>query len=377
MKYGFIDSIRGIAILMVILVHTSQSLVLPYGWLKFFASYGQMGVQLFFVASAYTLCLSFSKRKNEKNAIAKFYIRRFFRIAPVYYLGIIGYFTFRVLLNYLKIGQISVPEQYTFLNVMANVIFVNGIYSPANNNIVPGGWSIGTEMLFYLAFPFFMLMICRVLTDKLFIISLPFVTVIISSIIILLSGYSVGNNGFIYFSILNQSSVFAVGISLYLLHTHHAYIISNLKSVHLFVLMIGFSGISLYIGWVNPVTQAFIVIPFLSAISFAFLVEIFKRIKKINFLFLQKVGQCSYSMYIIHFIFAHQFSRVINKHILIDLAGVELSLIISYLITVIATYYLARISSRYVESYFIDVGKAVIDKISQKSIQLTTKETDS
>jgi len=375
LKYVFIDSIRGIAILLVILVHTSQSLVLPDGWLKNFSSYGQMGVQLFFVASAYTLCLSFSTRKSEKMAIAKFYVRRLFRIAPVYYLGIIGYFIFRFILNYLKFGQFIVPEQYSLLNIMANVIFINGVYSPANNNIVPGGWSIGTEMLFYLVFPFFMLMISRILTKKIFIISLPLVTVSISSIILIVSGYSVENNEFIYYSILNQSSVFTVGISLFLLHTHHSHIVSNIKSISLFFLFIGFSGISLYIGWINPVTQAFIVIPFFSAISFAFLIEAFKRINGNKGRLLQQIGQRSYSMYIIHFIFAHQVSGIINKYVLIGLIGVELSLIVSYLITVIATYSLAGISSRYVESYFIGVGKGVIDKFSKKSVNLTTKAT--
>jgi len=200
-----------------------------------------MGRQLFFVASAYTLCISFSKRKNEKNSIKNFYIRRLFRISPIYYLGIIGYFTFRVLLNYIESGQVNIPEEYSLVNVMANIIFVNGIYWPANNNIVPGGWSIGTEMLFYLVFPFFMFMISRFQTNKAFILSLPFATVI-----------------------------------------------SNFKLFHLFVLMIGFSGILLYLGWVYSVSQAFIVIPFLSAMSFAFLLEIFNRIKTTNIYFCKK-----------------------------------------------------------------------------------------
>lgn len=55
MKLKHIDALRGIAVLLVILVHTSQSIPgisLP---LRYFSKYGQMGVQLFFIISAYTL----------------------------------------------------------------------------------------------------------------------------------------------------------------------------------------------------------------------------------------------------------------------------------------------------------------------------------
>ncbi|MEY8215452.1 MAG: acyltransferase, partial [Colwellia sp.] len=334
LKYGFIDSIRGIAILMVILVHTSQSLTLPEGWLQLVSSYGQMGVQLFFVASAYTLCLTFEKRGREDNALANFYIRRFFRIAPIYYLGILCYFLLRTFEGYLKVGQVAIPEQYTAVNVLANFAFINGLYEPANNNIVPGGWSIGTEMLFYLVFPFFMALTSKFLTRKIWAISLPFIVVVSSISIWELAGYSVTNNDFLYFSILNQSSVFAVGISLYFIHTYHAHLISHVGLAKLVMLTIGLSILSLYVGWIRYVEQAFILVPFLAAASFLFLVEIFKRINSNKLQLLQKIGQRSYSMYIMHFVFAHQVSGVINKKLFIEHIGSELSLVVCYLMTV-------------------------------------------
>lgn len=94
MKLSYLNSTRGIAILMVILVHVSTLYngQVVGSFLKIFFYYGQMGVQLFFVASAYTLCLSFDNRKVEKNNLINFYIRRYFRIFPIYYLGIVIYF---------------------------------------------------------------------------------------------------------------------------------------------------------------------------------------------------------------------------------------------------------------------------------------------
>src|SRR5205823_5455354 len=88
------DALRGLAILAVIMVH-----VIQYGPdAKFFSGglisivqHGARGVQLFFVASALTLWMSMSNRKQKKHPTQSFYIRRLFRIAPMYYLGVAYY----------------------------------------------------------------------------------------------------------------------------------------------------------------------------------------------------------------------------------------------------------------------------------------------
>ena len=89
-KLQYIDILRGIAILGVIAVHSGQQIENLFPIVRSISNYGQLGVQLFFVASALTLCLSMSER-NEKSPF-NFYVRRFFRIAPIYYLAIIFYF---------------------------------------------------------------------------------------------------------------------------------------------------------------------------------------------------------------------------------------------------------------------------------------------
>lgn len=61
----WIDALRGLAILMVLANHVA--LVVPglSAPLEMLARFGQMGVQLFFVASAYTLCLSWQQRRAD------------------------------------------------------------------------------------------------------------------------------------------------------------------------------------------------------------------------------------------------------------------------------------------------------------------------
>src|SRR5688500_15882045 len=92
-KLDYIDALRGLAILAVVMVHASQ-----YGSfdvhpiLARIISEGGRGVQLFFLVSAFTLFLSYKNRSPlESHPTRNFFIRRFFRIAPMYYLGIVYY----------------------------------------------------------------------------------------------------------------------------------------------------------------------------------------------------------------------------------------------------------------------------------------------
>lgn len=142
-KLDFVDRMRGLAILMVIAVHYAQAFASPV--IHRGAMVGQFGVQLFFLASAFTLCLSADRRGDERHPVRNFYLRRYFRIAPLYYLGIVLY-------AWIFAGEAR-GAAYTPFNIAANVLFVHGLVPAANNMIVPGGWTIGAEMLFYLAFP--------------------------------------------------------------------------------------------------------------------------------------------------------------------------------------------------------------------------------
>jgi peptidoglycan/LPS O-acetylase OafA/YrhL len=87
-KYDYIDTLRGLAILSVVMVHSSQNFPPRSEVLIQIAAQGSRGVQLFFIASALTLFLSMDARSGdqEPRSLESFFIRRFFRIAPAFYL---------------------------------------------------------------------------------------------------------------------------------------------------------------------------------------------------------------------------------------------------------------------------------------------------
>jgi peptidoglycan/LPS O-acetylase OafA/YrhL len=84
-RFSYIDALRGYAILMVIAVHTSQAFSDLPKPLSTILNQGARGVQLFFVTSALTLSMSWVSRKE---SALTFYSRRFFRIAPMFWLAI-------------------------------------------------------------------------------------------------------------------------------------------------------------------------------------------------------------------------------------------------------------------------------------------------
>lgn len=149
-KYDYIDALRGFAILGVILVHSSQWVAPTSVFLSQLVAEGARGVQLFFMASSLTLFLSMEARKQyEPQPLLSFYIRRFFRIAPLFYLAIIVYTWY-----YGMSPRYWAPDGIEWWYILLTVFFIHGWHPETITSVVPGGWSIAVEMIFYLFLPY-------------------------------------------------------------------------------------------------------------------------------------------------------------------------------------------------------------------------------
>lgn len=155
-QYLYLDALRGWAILMVMLVHVGVQLTASAGghplvalrpWVAKICTYSQHGVQLFFVVSA--ISLTFSALSRDKLDIRAFAVRRFLRIAPMFYLAVVFY-----LLRDGWAPREWAPYGVDGVDVAATFGFVNLWRDTAVNSVVPGDWSIGAEMNFYLLLPF-------------------------------------------------------------------------------------------------------------------------------------------------------------------------------------------------------------------------------
>ena len=98
--HAFIDGLRGIAILLVVLAHSYYALLgvdaqFKWSYTPGLLDSGQRGVQLFFMLSAFTLYNSSAVRfHKDKYPYLDFYIRRAFRILPFYWVMCVFWFYF-------------------------------------------------------------------------------------------------------------------------------------------------------------------------------------------------------------------------------------------------------------------------------------------
>lgn len=137
-----LDGMRGLAVLIVFLSHSSGRDMPLASWLQF-QGIGHIGVYLFFVLSAYLLTLGLN---NGVNA-TQFYIRRFFRIAPLYYIVLIG------VLLYQYFGMYDSRYLHITLGTgLSHFLFLRG------DGVF---WTVAVEFTFYLVLPLMVYLINR------------------------------------------------------------------------------------------------------------------------------------------------------------------------------------------------------------------------
>ncbi|MCK6457745.1 MAG: acyltransferase [Phycisphaerae bacterium] len=148
-RYEFIDALRGVAILAVIAGHTAF-IASPSPRVQSVLTQGARGVQLFYVISAFTLFASMSARsRNERRPVLNYFLRRFFRIAPLFYVAAV------ICLVIWGWGpRYHAPYGVSAQHVVATFAFLHGWHPHTINSVVEGGWSIGIEMSFYLLLPY-------------------------------------------------------------------------------------------------------------------------------------------------------------------------------------------------------------------------------
>ena len=367
MKLDHIDTMRGLAILMVVFVHTASCVPDLSNQAIALSGYGQMGVQLFFVASAFTLCHSAIARRGEDLPLISYAIRRYFRIAPMYYIGIVMYCALSVLENWVLHHALKSSAEYTLPNVLANVFFVHGfVPGGANNKIVPGGWSIGTEMAFYAVFPLLFAGFMKLGKLNLRTAALIFAITVLASQAVLwavyeVTGLAVADLSFMYFNIVNQLPVFVLGMVLFFLVREDRWPIkSKWGNVAGFVAFTAATALAWAAAHPN-----FSAIPVLAGLSFLFLFKVLEETRALNPVFLRRIGKVSFSMYVLHFFFAYKITRALGK-VLVPKIGEGASLAVLFVIAAAGSYLAAVVAHRLVESRFMDMGKQLIVRLRER-----------
>jgi peptidoglycan/LPS O-acetylase OafA/YrhL len=214
-RYAYIDALRGYAILGVISDHTTLNVPHLGGRLLVLASSGQYGVHLFFIVSALTLVMSWHARSD---GAYPFYIRRLFRIAPMFWLAIPFYI---MLFGGLHHPGFWAPSGISWWDISTTILFLHGWHPESINSVVPGDWSIAVEMTFYVVLPALVIAVrswarvglALVLSILLAQLLNPFTVRVLSSMMPDQPEYLI--HFFVYFWFFNQLPVFLIGFAVF------------------------------------------------------------------------------------------------------------------------------------------------------------------
>ena len=362
-KLAYVNALRGIAILGVVFVH-----IMEFGSAKqYFAPIivnafyqGARGVQLFFVASAFTLWLSMSRRKQEKNPTLNFSIRRIFRIAPMYYVGILFYslwFTF-----------VQFRPSITTSAILANVTFLHGLNPYWINAVVPGGWSITVEMCFYVFVPFLFKKIQTLDQSIRFIVGRILASCFLSYILTLQQPIAETRiwADFLFYYFPTQLPVFGFGMVLYFLLASTQ---PKVVRPSTWLLVAGVLLVMLSTGLPYPGAVPAPEYPYFFGIAFmvlAFGLSQYQPKWLVNPV-INWIGEISFSLYLVHFAVLYALQVAGHDDFLhpTRMATALVDYGIRFLFVLAVSCLLATFFYRIVEKPFQSIGKKVIDFLEQ------------
>jgi peptidoglycan/LPS O-acetylase OafA/YrhL len=147
-RLQWLDELRGIAALTVMLGHFRILLPEPIASFPLFDIFPR-GVQLFYILSGYVMYWLYARAILEPGRYAQFLTKRYFRIAPLFYLV--------VLLCVLAAGR---PPDWT--NLVSHLLILPfGFHPDYVNGIIGVEWSIYVEFWFYMLLPVLVLLYRR------------------------------------------------------------------------------------------------------------------------------------------------------------------------------------------------------------------------
>lgn len=331
-----LDYLRGVCAFGIMIFHYT-------GWgsessSSFMGRVGIYGVSIFYILSGLTLNHVYNEKLNiSVEGILNFFKKRIFRIFPLLWLVTI-------------LSILLYPERFNWLDLFLNFTGLFG-FLRWDHYFAMGGWSIGNELVFYVFFPFFLIMskfnkiYFKILIGILFFVNLYFTFIILDVNVRLAEQW---RN---YVNPLNQVFLFLGGFLIFSGFSKR----ENNNLLYLFFLLL---AILLFVFYpvhgdsINIVTGfnkiLFTMICFVICISFY---KISFKMPEFLHRPLSLLGEASYSVYLLHPIVLAVI-QILGKQL--GISGIYI-IALSILLTLIISYFVYE----YFEKHFIRKGNNV------------------
>lgn len=345
-KLPQLDALRGIAILLVLAVHSPLGLVFPYAW---------CGVDLFFVLSGFLITGILLDSDRGDCYFLNFYARRALRIWPLYYLMVaLG------LAVLPRLGKtFAVPEPGELLPWY--LFFVQNHASRAAQSLVVT-WSLAIEEQFYLIWPLLVYVLPRKILGWV-VIAVVFLSPALRWLL-LVGGIPAVN---VFRWSVTHCDGLAAGAAMALI-VRSGISASNLGrwSARMLILALLISAVTIPIGirrtefTSHPILYAFgfsgLAVGFAALLGLALASETIKRL--LDNRLLRRVGTISYGLYLYHAV-VFLWVRTFGIDALAGATGRSgwLVLLIAWSLAIIGVFGLAEMSFRWFERPFLELKR--------------------
>ncbi len=372
-EYYFIHFFRAISAFWVLCSHV----MIWGGWYGFPLPNAKMAVDVFMIISGY-LMMHQTCRRIEKEPMTihtnwyKFWIRRFFRIAPAYYLSLVlavvlgnlfldGYYQLQNM-NLEKWSNTTIYDpskiEYTISNIFLHLTFLFGLDPQASFSTFLPDWSLSLEMQFYFIFPFLFLLLKQYN---------PIYMIILIGVLGIVSTWFISQYVYFYEPSLLVFKVqyFLVGIILYdLLHVKHSL---KTKVVYLFV-----SLVLLLIE--SRFTSFSVMIIFLFMWYFGYLEHQNKSHEMVKKVFdnsiIRFMSKSAYSVYLFHGFFIAFAGLIISEIDILKYSSLFIHTVFIWFFVVLMVYPFSYIVYTFVEKRGMEYGKKIIVDLTSKNKEI-------
>jgi peptidoglycan/LPS O-acetylase OafA/YrhL len=336
--YDALDGLRAVCIILTILCHTGAP-----GFIN-----GALGVDVFFALSGYLITTLLVRENIQFGDVCLtcFYVRRFFRIVPLYYLTIALY---GIAMYLASVAHHDYAIWLTYLKALPWLISFMSEFRPPNE-VFGHAWTLGIEEEYYIVWPIFFMAIAKFGGRS------KLVPIIVSFVFMLtlgelsLRGYGglIAGSGLALAVEPDKSSARRLIVD---------------RSIHIFAL-------SILVGYISCTllndTRFNLLVSIPSAFFISALIHgsdnVYRRVLSITPV--RQIGQLTYGIYLIHLLVLHIIEELL-KFLRIDLHNLHWT--ISFLLVYGGSIAAALILRTFVEDPFIKVGKRFSDLLRDKA----------
>jgi peptidoglycan/LPS O-acetylase OafA/YrhL len=365
-RLQFLDTLRGLAAAYVVLYHMvllpNPGLATPE-WATKFAHTGGTGVTLFFIVSAFSLFYTMPFRLAKPRPIFSFYLHRFFRIAPLFYVLIAA-----TLLrdHYLFGASHSVKE------ILKSVLFVFNFDSLGQQGFVWAGWTIGVEMIFYAIFPLIYFRVKNIYSAVALAVGFLMLWQVFQLSLSYFHVSDIKRESILHWSVVKHLPIFACGaIAFFLMRGHlHDEEARDRHDFGVMLLVLGaFAYMALLNGWLpNLWGDSY----YWQGVAYLLLIIglCFSPLKWVVNSVTAHLGKISYSVYLIHPTVVYLLIPVYRK--IYDIVPTtSLAMMACFAVTFSIVILIAELTYRFVEEPGIKLGKKVYEAyIARRKAQL-------